>query len=96
MDTLPALVDFARTGALVEAHRPWPRYRLDRAGWDRLIAALAVHDWSLVALWGEPGTVHASLRDEEDGALALLSLDCPDGRFPSLSAVTLPPWSSTR
>ena len=87
MDTPTALVDFARTGALVEAHRPWPRYKLDHAGWQRLIEALSVHDWSLVALWGEPVSVHVALRDEADGAVALLSLDCPDARFPSLSAV---------
>jgi Ni,Fe-hydrogenase III large subunit len=40
---------------------------------------------TLTALWGESGAVHMAAL-EEPGALAVLSLDCPEGRFPSVAA----------
>ncbi|AWK89302.1 nickel-dependent hydrogenase large subunit [Azospirillum thermophilum] len=80
-----------RIGAPVADHRPWPRHTVDRAGWLSLAGMLRERpDWGLLGLWGEPDRVHAALRDEGDGeaggAVAVVSLPCPDGRFPSLSA----------
>ena len=73
-------------GRLVAAHRPWPRYALDLAGWRRLVEALAgAETWALVDLWGEPDTAHAALRDEASGAVAVVSLACHDRRFPTLT-----------
>lgn len=70
-------------------HRPWPRYALEREDWVRLGHNLAANsDWLLLGLWAEDGPplarVHAALFDDEGGALAVASLDCPDGGFPSL------------
>lgn len=76
-----------RIGRPVEGHRPWPRYVTDRAGWLQLIEALAGNGWSLLGLWGEADTVHAAVREELAGDVAVVSLPCPDRRFPSLSAV---------
>ncbi|HMN86715.1 MAG TPA: NADH-quinone oxidoreductase subunit C, partial [Bauldia sp.] len=45
---------------------------------------LVAGDWSLLALWGEADAVHAAVH--ADGAVATLSLACPDGRFPSVAA----------
>ena len=64
------------------AHRPWPRVRVTVDLWRRMIDALGVGEWSLAGLWGEPGAVHAAVID--GGALAVVTLDCPDGRFPSV------------
>lgn len=73
---------------LVAAHKPWPRYALDAAGWRRLVEALeGAETWELLDLWGEPDTAHAALRDESSGAIAVVSLACPDRRFPCLSNV---------
>ncbi len=73
---------------LVAAHKPWPRYALDAAGWRRLVEALeGTETWALIDLWGEPDTAHAALRDESTGAIAVVSLACPDRRFPALSTV---------
>jgi Ni,Fe-hydrogenase III large subunit len=66
--------------------RPWPRYRLSRAQWQAMAGHPAGGAWSLLGLWGDTGTVHAALCDEREGAVAVASLDCQDGRFPSLSA----------
>ncbi|MEX0860029.1 MAG: hydrogenase expression protein HypE, partial [Cucumibacter sp.] len=49
-----------------------------------MIGALAAGELDLLSLWGEPGTVHAAVLD--GGRVAVLSLDCPDGKFPSVGA----------
>jgi Ni,Fe-hydrogenase III large subunit len=67
--------------------RPCPRARLDRTQWLDLATHLAVADWVLMGLWAEPREVHVALLEEETGALAVASLACPDGSFPSLSTV---------
>ncbi len=66
---------------------PWPRYRLNRERWAQLVLHLTVADWSLLALWGEPSAVHAAFYEASSHAVAVVSLDCADGRFPSLSSV---------
>jgi Ni,Fe-hydrogenase III large subunit len=71
---------------LVPAHKPWPRFTVDAAGWRRLVEALAgAENWALLDLWGEPDHVHAALMDEATNAVAVVSLACPDRRFPALS-----------
>jgi Ni,Fe-hydrogenase III large subunit len=67
--------------------RPWPRYALTREHWQRMVLHLTVSDWDLLALWGERDAVHAALYEAATNSLAVASLACPDGRFPSLSAV---------
>ncbi len=76
-----------RIGTLVEGHRPWPRCRVTREGWLQLIEELAGNNWTLLGLWAEPKAVHAAFREELAGDVAVFSLDCPAGRFPSLSPV---------
>ncbi|MBY0429729.1 MAG: NADH-quinone oxidoreductase subunit C, partial [Rhodospirillales bacterium] len=71
----------------IEAHRPWPRYRLGEPAWRTLVEHLAVEDWVLLGLWGDGTEVHAALRDEENADIAVVSLDCPRRRFPSLARI---------
>jgi len=71
----------------VAAHRPWPRFALDEAGWRALADALATTDWSLLGLWGDTAAVHLALRDEDSQEIAVASHSCADGQFPSLAAV---------
>src|SRR5690606_14555810 len=40
---------------------------------------------SLLGLWGEAQAVHMALLDEQPSRIVVASLDCPDGRFPSVS-----------
>ncbi len=78
------------SGRRIDAQRPWPRAVVDAAGWrlaaDRLQEGLL----TLVALWGDRGAVHMALCDEAAGAFGVLSLHCPDGRFPSVGALHPP------
>jgi len=65
---------------------PWPRTVLDLAGWLALREALREEPGlDLLALWGEPGHVHAALLDPAAPRLWLASLALPEHRFPALS-----------
>jgi Ni,Fe-hydrogenase III large subunit/Ni,Fe-hydrogenase III component G len=81
--------------AAVADHRPWPRVVVDAAGWESLRGRLTTANWSLLGLWGDRGSdghacVHLALRDEgsegTDG-IGVVTLPCPQGRFPSLAGV---------
>ncbi|WP_448189922.1 hydrogenase large subunit [Azospirillum sp. sgz301742] len=76
-----------RIGKPVEGHRPWPRYTTTVGGWRTLIEAMAGNSWSLLGLWAEPGMVHAAVREDMAGDLAVVTLECPNGTFPSMSGV---------
>jgi len=81
---MPVLTDLIPQGARVQEHRPWPRAVVDSTLWTVAATRVADGHATLLGLWAEPGVVHAALLDEETGAIAVLSLACPDGRFPSV------------
>ncbi len=81
MTALTSLLADARP---VAAHRPWPRAIMTAAEWRQVIDVLTLGDLSLVSLWGEPAEVHMAVRAGNE--IAVLSLACPDGRFPSVGA----------
>ena len=86
MGEIPDIIGFLSEGTL-QAQKPWPRYKLDPRQWERLILHLTVADWDLLSIWGDDGAVHAAFYEPTGKAIAVASLDCPDGRFPSLSSV---------
>jgi Ni,Fe-hydrogenase III large subunit len=83
---MSVLSDFIDAGELVTAHRPWPRVWVDAAVWQRAADLLAGGDLTLLSLWGEPGAVHMALLGGGSPDAAVLSLYCPDNRFPSVGA----------
>ncbi len=52
--------------------------------WELAGERLAQGRWTLLGLWGEARTVHMALLDERAGRGRVVSLDCPDERFPSV------------
>src|SRR5450432_1166382 len=84
------LADLAVGGRPVEDHRPWPRTVVDAKAWRAATGQLAAGQLALLGLWGQPGQVHMALLDEAVGTVAVLSLDCPKGRYPSVSASHAP------
>ena len=64
--------------------RPWPRAVVSRDAWTYAATQLASGAWSLTALWAEPAQVHMALFDPQAPTIGVLSLDAPDGRFPSI------------
>jgi Ni,Fe-hydrogenase III large subunit len=87
---MPALVDLIQEGRRAEPHRPWPRVVVAREIWEFAAAQLGNGHWTLVGLWGEPAAVHMAISDGLRSEFAIVSLDCPDGRFPSVASLHAP------
>ena len=73
----------------VEDHRPWPRLVVDEAEWRRTAQRCADGDWTLFGLWGDADSVHMAVLDATT-ALAVLTLPCAHGRFPSVGRIHAP------
>jgi Ni,Fe-hydrogenase III large subunit len=70
--------------------RPWPRVEVDSGAWVETGRLLADGELTLLGLWSETDAVHAALLDAGAGEMLVTSLDCPDGRYPSLGALHAP------
>jgi Ni,Fe-hydrogenase III large subunit len=81
---MPSLIDLTLEGRKVQEHSPWPRVVVDVSVWKFAASELAYGRWSLLGLWGEPGAVHMAIMDEDMAEIAIVSLDCPDHRYPSV------------
>lgn len=80
----------AKKGRRVKAHRPWPRVVAGRDVWRDAVAGLASGQATLAGLWSDGEAVHMALMDEPPKDILVLSLLCPDRRFPSVG-VAHPP-----
>jgi len=87
---MSSLSDWKLEGQPVAQHRPWPRVVVDTAAWSRAALELASGRWSLLALWGEKAVVHMAMLETHLGQVIVLSLDCPDGSFPSVGMLHPP------
>jgi Ni,Fe-hydrogenase III large subunit/Ni,Fe-hydrogenase III component G len=87
---MPAQIDAIRDGRRVEMHRPWPRVIVDREIWNAIAGQLAEGQATLLGLWGEAQSVHMALRGEQPNDITVVSLECPDGRFPSVGRLHAP------
>jgi Ni,Fe-hydrogenase III large subunit len=85
MTELRQLIDRCQTST---NHRPWPRLTVDSAGWELASEQLAAGHWSLLGLWGEDAVVHAAIL--EGAEIAVLSIDCVGGEFPSMARRHMP------
>ena len=71
--------------------RAWTQQVVDVAGWSEAAEQLGAGASTLVALWGEPDHVHMAVADSSDLArMRVLSLECPQGSFPSVGRVHAP------
>jgi len=81
---MPILNDLVASGAQLPGHRRWPRSTVDASTWEQALTALASGDLTLLGLWGETAEVHMALLEEPSGAVAILTLPCPQGTYPSV------------
>jgi Ni,Fe-hydrogenase III large subunit len=70
------------------AQRPHPRFAADAAMWRRVLGHLSEGHCTLLGLWGEPDAVHLAV--ESEGFIAVLTLACPDQRYPSVGRLHPP------
>ena len=79
------------SGQLAPRHAGAPRLDVDRDNWLAAASALSSGRFSLAGLWGDDGTVHMAVHiQDEPGEMAVLSLACPDGAFPSVGRLHAP------
>jgi len=83
-------LDILRDGARVEAHRPWPRVRVTPGTWTLVAEQLAAGKLTLLGLWGDGEVVHMAILDEDTLAIAVVTVECRHGRFPSVGQVHPP------
>ena len=85
MQSIPTLADIVGAGRKVANHGPCPRAEVDTNVWQRVTGQLAASQWTLSGLWGDTAAVHMALLDEPAAEMIVVSLACPDGRFPSVA-----------
>ena len=80
---MPSLIDLVLEGSK-RNQRPWPRVVVGPDVWNFAISQIALGRWVLLGLWGERSAVHMAILDESAADIAVISLDCPKGRYPSV------------
>ena len=89
---MPALVDIIQ-GERVGHHRPWPRLVVTPEVWHNVAHEVAAGRATLFGLWGDTGAVpmvQMAIIEESTGEIAVISLACPAGTFPSVGALHPP------
>jgi Ni,Fe-hydrogenase III large subunit/Ni,Fe-hydrogenase III component G len=88
------LAHILKKGRKVEHHPHSPRVVLAPKAanetWRALTEQLLEGRLTLFGLWGEPHGVHVALLDEASPEIAVVTLECSDGKFPSIGAKHAP------
>ena len=93
---MTALTDILQ-GERVGHHRPWPRLSVTPQTWRAVAGEFAAGRLALLGIWGDAGAtpkmepmVHMAIMEENSGDIAVVSLACADGTYPSVGAVHPP------
>jgi Ni,Fe-hydrogenase III large subunit len=77
-------------GTRIDGHRPWPRLVAGDSGWRAAAAELSARRLTLLGLWGDAGAAHMAVLDEPTTEIAVVTIECPEGEFPSVGALHPP------
>ncbi|TMJ99332.1 MAG: hydrogenase expression protein HypE [Alphaproteobacteria bacterium] len=86
---MPGLIDTIE-GTRVAEHRRWPRLVVNEESWRFAADQLSAGHWTLLGLWGDAGAVHMAVLDAPMHEIAVVTMPCPDGHFPSIGALHPP------
>jgi Ni,Fe-hydrogenase III large subunit len=87
---MPVLSKILAQGRRVETHRPWPRVVVTEPAWTAAADELVAGHVTLLGLWGDAdpsSAVHMAVMAKDGRNVAVISLDCPQQTFPSVSAL---------
>ena len=84
------LIDIARNSQKADAHRPWPRAIVTSDAWRLVLRELVEARATMLGLWGDRDAVHLALIEEPSGEIAVFTLECRNGKFPSVGALHPP------
>jgi hypothetical protein len=87
---MSVLTDLIAQARRVDGHRPWPRAVVAPDAWRAVAGELAAGHATLLGLWGDTGAVHMAVMSEAVHDINVVSLECPDGNFPSVGALHPP------
>jgi Ni,Fe-hydrogenase III large subunit len=90
---MPTVLDIVGQGERAEKHRPWPRFIVTADTWRRAAGEIAAGQATLLGLWADRAplpTIHMAVMDDATGGIAVASLACPDGSYPSVGALHPP------
>jgi Ni,Fe-hydrogenase III large subunit/Ni,Fe-hydrogenase III component G len=90
---MPQLTDRLRKGILVSAHRPSPRVVVTADIWRDVARELADGRVTLLGEWGDSlpaPAVHMAIMVDATREIAVVTIECPDGVFPSIGALHPP------
>jgi Ni,Fe-hydrogenase III large subunit len=82
---MPSQIDRILEGREIQQRRPWPHAMVGAHLWKFVANELAQGRLSLLGLWGEPSTVHMAIMEEATAEIAIVSLDCPNHSYASIS-----------
>jgi Ni,Fe-hydrogenase III large subunit len=80
-------------GKRVDNHRPWPRIVVTTDAWRLAAGELVAGRATLLGLWGDADPaplVHMAVADAAGGEILVVSLACPNRKFPSVGALHPP------
>jgi Ni,Fe-hydrogenase III large subunit len=86
---MPKLI-YTVEGHRVEEHRRCPRLIVEERTWRLLSGELAAGRAVLLGLWADANAVHMAVLDQNQIDVLVVSLECKDGRFPSVGALHPP------
>ena len=87
---MPFVSALVARGGPVAAHQPWPRVVVDVETWRQAIVGLAAREATLLGLWSDGEAVHMGLVGASNAEFAVVSLPCPERRFPSVGLTHAP------
>jgi Ni,Fe-hydrogenase III large subunit len=89
---MPTPLDIIRQGERAE-NRPWPRFNVTADAWRQVASEIAAGHATLLGLWADRAvlpTIYMAIMDDAVGDIAVASLACPDGSYPSVGALHPP------
>jgi Ni,Fe-hydrogenase III large subunit len=84
---MTVLSDIAKKGRTLDAHLPWRRTIVTGDGWQLALQQLVAARATMLGLWADEGAVHLALLEEPSGEIGVFTLQCRDGKFPSVAAL---------
>lgn len=88
---MSALADIAvGTKRLAGCEPLWRRVAIGADAWHAVSDALAAGEATLCGLWGDDAAVHMAISPPASDTITIVSIECPNGTFPSVGAVHPP------
>jgi Ni,Fe-hydrogenase III large subunit len=84
------LQDGMTKGQPVAQARGWPRYVVDQAHWLWVIREISKGQGDMLSLWSDGSDVHMAILDHVSSQIGIVTIECPERRFPSVARLHPP------